>query len=133
LQGILDENPEAVEVRFRNWPLPYHPLAANLAVQARCAGRQDRFWAYHDLLFAVQDSVARFHADSLARLARIPDLSKWQACLSDSAILREIATETALAKSISAQGTPTVVVNGYRYLGYPDLEELHRLVARGQR
>jgi len=133
LQGILDEYPKSVEVRFRNWPLPYHPLAADLAVQARCAGRQNRFWAYHDLLFAVQDSVAVIHADSLARRAQVLDILRWRACLADKVVREEIATETALAKSIDAAGTPTVVVNGYKYLGFPDLDELKRAVAEAER
>jgi protein-disulfide isomerase len=133
LQQILTKHREAVQVRFRHWPLPYHPLAESLAAQAHCAGRQQRFWAYHDILFSVQDSVSRFQADSLARLARIPNMIEWRACVSDASIGREIASESALAKFIKGQGTPTVVVNGYRYLGYPDLEELERLVARGRR
>jgi protein-disulfide isomerase len=122
-----------VEVRFRDWPLPYHPLAADLAVQARCAGRQGRFWAYHDLLFEAQDTVERASTATLAIRAQVPDTNRWRACLSDDAVRQQIAADVALAKSIKASGTPTVIINGYKYLGFPDAAELERVVARAVR
>ena len=37
---------------FRNLPLKIHPHAEAAAFAASCAGEQQKFWPFHDLLFA---------------------------------------------------------------------------------
>src|SRR5688500_4694138 len=39
---------------FRNFPIGSHPHAQQAAEAAEAAGRQDKFWEMHDLLFENQ-------------------------------------------------------------------------------
>ena len=52
LEGLLEEYPDRVRLVFKNFPLEsIHPRARAAAVAALAAGRQDRYWEMHDLLF----------------------------------------------------------------------------------
>jgi protein-disulfide isomerase len=47
-----------VKLAFRDFPLPMHSLAQKAAEAARCAGDQDAFWEYHDLIFENQQYLS---------------------------------------------------------------------------
>jgi protein-disulfide isomerase len=42
---------------FRQFPLPIHQFAERAAEASECAGRQGKFWPFHDQLFANQDGL----------------------------------------------------------------------------
>ena len=65
LKQVLDEFPKDVKLVFMNYPLPNHPNAQSAAAAAVAAGKQKKFWAYHDKLFDNQDKL------------RLPDLVRY--------------------------------------------------------
>jgi len=48
---VLEKNPKTVKVVFKNFPLRKHRFAAKAAAAALVAGRQEKFWEFHDELF----------------------------------------------------------------------------------
>ena len=55
LDKLLTQYEGKVRLAYRDFPLSQlHPQAQKAAEAARCAGEQDKFWEYHDLLFADQ-------------------------------------------------------------------------------
>ena len=64
--------PGKIRVAYVNYPLGQHRHAVPTAEAAMCAGLQDKFWPYHDGLFATQPrwqdlADATLLLDSLAR------------------------------------------------------------------
>jgi protein-disulfide isomerase len=47
-----------VKLAFRDFPLPMHSLAQKASEAARCAGEQNAFWEYHDLIFENQQYLS---------------------------------------------------------------------------
>ena len=71
---------------FKHYPLRMHEWAKPAAVAAECAGRQGKFWEYHDRLYAKQDEWTNPKADDfLAGYAKDLklDMPAWQACRLD--------------------------------------------------
>lgn len=90
--------------------------SVDAAVAARCAGRQGRFWTYHDLLYESQGAenqgaFARPTLDSLATFAAL-DATAFDACLVDPAVTREVAAETEAGKGFGITSTPTLRITG---------------------
>ena len=86
------------------------------AVAARCAGSQQQFWRYHDLLFASQrgENQGAFSRDvllSLARFARL-DSTSFTACLADPAIAAAVRSETQQGRTFGISSTPTLRIVG---------------------
>jgi protein-disulfide isomerase len=114
----------AFEVVFRHFPLTdIHPHALAAAEAAEAAGRQDRFWEMHDLLFRNQ---RRLEPSDLARHAeRIGlDHERFQADLADPAIVARIERDVASGIASGVDGTPTLYINGRRYEGPGDADGL---------
>lgn len=86
------------------------------AVAARCAGREGRFWTYHDLLYASQGgenqgAFARSNLDSLATFAAL-DRTAFDACLVDPAVALEVTAETETGRGLGITSTPTLRITG---------------------
>ncbi|GAB4579134.1 MAG: DsbA family protein [Anaerolineales bacterium] len=87
--------------------------AANASM---CAAEQDRFWDYHDMLFANQAGENR-NAFSNRRLQAFAetlglDMEGFNACFEDNKYRAEINQDLALARERLVTGTPTVFING---------------------
>lgn len=86
------------------------------AVAARCAGSQERFWRYHDLLFASQrgENQGAFSRDVLLSLARFAGLDSpsFTACLADPAIAAAVRSETQEGRTLGVSSTPTLRIVG---------------------
>jgi len=101
------------------------------AVAADLAAEQDRFWPFHDLLFANQlgENVGGFGLDRLLTVGEAAglDMEAYRAGLAlDAARERFARIEAASAegaRALGITGTPSVVVNG-RLLESPDFESI---------
>lgn len=124
LQAFMTRHPEQVSVVFRNWPLPYHHLAYAAARASECADAQGRYQAFHDILFAVQDSLGILPFDSVAARAGVSDLRTFGGCSWKSAKLDVIERDIAAAHDVGAPGTPTVIANGRMFAALPDSARL---------
>jgi protein-disulfide isomerase len=86
--------------------------AANASM---CAAEQDRFWDYHDILFANQngENIGAFNNRRLQAFAETLglDTDQFNECFGDNEYLEEINQDIALAKERFVTGTPTVFVN----------------------
>jgi protein-disulfide isomerase len=115
-----------VRLVFRNFPLdsscneavprPLHPDACLAAMAAECARRQNRFWEYHDRLFANQHTLDR---DSLFRYARELglDIATFRTCLDDPATRSRITDDVRAGIAAGLESTPTLFINGRRIDG----------------
>jgi protein-disulfide isomerase len=86
------------------------------AVAARCAGLQDGYWRYHDLVFASQqgENQGTFSTDTLVALAGFAGLDRaaFTTCLADPAIGDAVAAETAAGRTLGVVSTPSMNVVG---------------------
>ena len=102
------------------------------AAAARCAGDQDRFWTFHDWLFANQEgeNVGSFTKERLRAIAEQVDLDlpTYEACMSDGSKQTAVRQETDAAIASGITSTPTLVVNGQAYVGALGAEDLSALI-----
>ena len=91
------------------------------AAGARCAADQDRYWPYHDWVFANQSGEnAGAFAD--ARLRAIAtsaglDVSVWDACRATGKQQAAARAETQAGVAKGVNATPTMVLNGETMVG----------------
>jgi protein-disulfide isomerase len=88
------------------------------AMASECAGEQEKFWEYHDRLFANQGGLA-FTRSKLEKYARELGLktTHLKQCLTTEKYRKKVEGETAVAASLGARGTPTFFVNGRLMVG----------------
>jgi protein-disulfide isomerase len=81
-----------------------------------CAGDENRFWDYHDMLFANWngENQGAFSDKRLVAFAEAIglDMPAFNACFDATLHEAEINTDLELARNSGVTGTPSVMVNG---------------------
>jgi protein-disulfide isomerase len=109
---------------FRNFPLVHsHPHAQHAAEAAEAAGLQGRFWEMHDLLYENQGAL---DDEDLAEYASMLGLDA-ERLMSDvlagtytARVLQDVRSGTLQG----VNGTPSFFINGARYDGSYDVDDL---------
>jgi protein-disulfide isomerase len=113
-----------VRVAYVNYPLGQHRQAVPTAEAAMCAGVQDKFWPYHDALFASQQrwqglSNAGAVLDSLAGAVGL-SVAAHKECRDQHVMLPLISADRDRANTAGAHSTPTFLIDGQVLQGvYP--------------
>jgi Na+:H+ antiporter, NhaA family len=109
---------------FRHLPIPErHPLAQLAAEASEAAAAQDRFWEYHDELYAVQPKLSREVMLEVGRDLGL-DAERMVSEIDSGAHRDRIARDVASGEASGATGTPTFFVNGKRFFGAYDASSL---------
>lgn len=110
---------DRVKIVYRHFPLTsIHPLAQKAAEASEAASAQGKFWEYHDLLFEKQaewstlsQSKAIDRFIEYAQQIGITDINKFSTELRNGTYTARVNEDSADAKAIDVQGTPTVFLN----------------------
>jgi len=109
---------------FRHLPIPErHPLAPLAAEASEAAAAQDRFWDYHDALFAAQPRLSPETIFAVGADLGL-DAERMRAEVDAGAYRDRVARDRASAEASGATGTPTFFVNGVRFFGAYDAGSL---------
>ncbi|KKW30574.1 MAG: DSBA oxidoreductase [Candidatus Uhrbacteria bacterium GW2011_GWD2_52_7] len=127
LATLRQDFPDDVRIVWKDMPNPSHAESRNAAIAARCAGEQDKFWEFHDLLFANQNQLSSDLYTLIAEELELRDRA-FASCVeeSETAPLVDRTYEEGLALQLTA--TPTLFVNNERYTGEVDLSTLKAIV-----
>lgn len=121
---------DKVRFVFKHFPLRMHEWAKPAAAAAECAGRQGKFWEYHDRLYDRQDEWTNPKADDFllgyAQAEKL-DLKSWQACRQDPSAAAAVAADQKDGENAWVGSTPTFFINGRRFVGAKQLAELGTL------
>ena len=119
---IKQEYIDTGKVRFvyRDFPLSsIHPMAQKAAEAAECADEQDKFWEYHDGIFANQASLSIDNMKKWAKDLGL-DSSKFNSCLDSEKYANEVRNDLSDATKTGGQGTPYFLVGNTQLSGaYP--------------
>jgi protein-disulfide isomerase len=104
------------------------PATLQAAEAAYCAGEQNAFWNYHDILFANQVQLfTNRNADNSDKLIDIADeldldLGQFETCLVNRTYQSLATTDESMARQTGATGTPAFLVNGVLLQGNQPIE-----------
>jgi len=111
LKQVLDNNPKTVRLALKNFPLQMHRYARKAAIAALAAGRQGKYWAMHDLLFANYRQLSDQKVDELAQKLNL-DMARWKKDLEDPVLAAQVDADLRQGQKLGVRGTPTLYVNG---------------------
>ena len=126
ISQAIAANKDSAQLEFHTYPLvTIHTNALKAAKAAEAAGRQGKFWEFHDLLFTNQpDWATRTSAD----FSKIIDgyvsslkmnIDQFHQDIDDSTIEDPINKDVAAGDAIHIQGTPTLIINGTTLTSLP--------------
>lgn len=129
LHTVRQKYPNEVAYVFVHYPLPTHRFGAIAARAAECGASAGRFLATIDALYAKQDSFGLRPWSAYAKSAGLSDTGAFAQCVSQSSSPPLVSAGVAAGRKIGVSGTPTVIVNGWRYSATPSDAELLGLIS----
>jgi protein-disulfide isomerase len=123
LERLLDEHRGQVRLYFKNYPISSaHPDSATAAAGALAAGKQGKFWQFHDRLFGGdQIHEAMPDLEKIAKDLKL-DVKKWKDDLESAKEV--VAHDRSEGERLEINSTPTLFINGRRYAGPIDFEDI---------
>ncbi len=114
---------QSVRFVFRHFPLSQHEHAFASSVAATEAGKQGKFWEYHDKLFENQ---ARLATDNLMSYAEELELNMdaFREALDSNAHKDIVQRDMTDGNVLGVQGTPTIFMNNREYNGQFSIDAL---------
>jgi protein-disulfide isomerase len=128
LQQLRERYPRQIALSYVHYPLPMHRFAAPAARAAECADRQGRFEAIHDRLYEEQAQFGLKSWSDYASAAGVPERASFETCMESVSPIPRVESGKQLAVKLGVQGTPTLIVNGWKLGQPPTLEELDAMV-----
>lgn len=124
IRKLMEDYKNDVKLIIRDYPI--HDNSIDLALAARCAGEQGKFWEAYDSLFAEQADL-KDTGDTLkgnlmawAEILKL-DTTKFGACLTDRRYVESIRKDYEDGNKLQIKGTPTWFINNHPLVGtYPE-------------
>ncbi|MEE2758259.1 MAG: thioredoxin domain-containing protein [Myxococcota bacterium] len=127
IEKVIKKYGKDVRVVFKHNPLSFHkdaPLAAQAAI---AAGKQDKFWQMHDILFKNMKKLKPDDLNGYAKEIGL-DMTKFAADLNAPAVVKQVKDDQALAQTFAARGTPHFFINGRRLRGAQPFANFEKLI-----
>jgi protein-disulfide isomerase len=125
LNRILERYGGEVRLVFRHLPSEGHRNSLPAARAAYCAGEQDRFWQFHEALFASQNLSESVFSEIAMRLGL--GREKFLSCLSAERSRAAIVKDIETARRYRVDSTPSFLINGRLVkgaLGFTDFQAI---------
>lgn len=117
LPSLMEEFDGKIKVIFKQFPLPNHNWARPASIASLCAYEQDndKFWEYHDLLFANQKEITLENSnEKFKEFAKESGLNEdeFDKCLTSETVASRVDSEMNEARQIGVSSTPTFIIDG---------------------
>ena len=113
---MLEKNPDKVKVVFKNFPLRSHRYAVPAAIAALAAGRQGKFWEFHDELFKIYKKINDKNINEIAQNLAL-NMPEFQQSIKDTSIMQRVQDDMQEGMRIGIRGVPSVYINGKKFKG----------------
>lgn len=123
LKAIQRSYRNDVALVYRHFPLSKHDFAFPAARAAECAGRQNRFWEFHELLYSTENWFGEASEAGLAELAEqagMMSAEQFASCLGGSEVDHLVNADIIAGQRLGISGTPSFLVNGRLHVGLLD-------------
>ena len=128
LKQVMQTYSKDVRLVFKHMPLEGHRNSLPAARAAYCAAEQDRFWQFHDALFASRNlSPALFEQVANDLGLGVP---KFRACLESEQSRTAIVKDIETARFFRIESTPSFIVNGKLIKGALSFADFQKIIER---
>jgi protein-disulfide isomerase len=125
LEQVLNKNQGKVKIVFKNLPLKMHDQAQPAALAALAAGKQGKFWEYHDELFA-EKKITQVSFERIATELGL-ELEKFKTDMKSKELTNRLRNDMVEAQQNGITGTPSIFING-RKLQQRSLKGFQKLI-----
>jgi predicted DsbA family dithiol-disulfide isomerase len=126
LRQTLESYGRTVRLVFKHLPLEGHRNSLPAARAAYCAAEQDRFWQFHDAVFAAGNLSPPVFEQIASDLGL--GSPKFQECVASEQSRAAVIKDIEAARLLRIESTPSFVVNGRVIKGALSFADFQRII-----
>lgn len=127
LQQVMKKYPKQVKLVYKFFPLTsIHKFAMQAAIAAQAAGKQGKFWEYHDALLSAYQDLSEGKLVEIAEKVGL-NMNRFMVNRKDPRLLNRVRKDMKEAHDNQVNSVPTVFING-RKLRRRTLESFDRMI-----
>lgn len=112
LAELVQDKKYQNSVSFVYMPYPIYGAKAMLVAQeAVCAAKQNKFWQFHDMVFASHGKLKEATGTEVAQKLSL-DMKAFDQCKAKEEAKKMVQTTKAEGDKVGVKATPTLYVNG---------------------
>jgi protein-disulfide isomerase len=120
---------DQIRLVYRDFPLEsIHPNATAAAEAANCAGEQDQYYQYNELLFSGQKPLELATYEAYAQVIGL-DMDAFNTCVAERRYQQEVQDDLSFASEFGVRSTPTFFINGLAVVGAQPFEVFDQIIS----
>ncbi|WP_287128601.1 thioredoxin domain-containing protein [Candidatus Cyanaurora vandensis] len=127
VKALVEKYKGDIRLVYLHYPLPSHKQAKPAAQAAWAAGKQGKFFEYHDRLFALNAKLAPNNYEAIARELGL-DMVQFNKDRKSPQAVAQINADSKQGQSLGIEGTPTFILNGVVLKGARPLEDFETVI-----
>lgn len=125
---IREKYGDKVRFVYRDFPLySIHPNAEPAAIAANCAGEQDKYWEFNELLFNGNKDLSPATYEAYAKDLGL-NVDTFTSCQSEPGMKEEVTADYDFAANLGVRSTPTFFINGLAVVGAQPFEVFEQVI-----
>lgn len=128
LKQVVQSYGRHVRLVFKHLPLEGHRNSLPAARAAYCAAEQDRFWQFHDALFASGKLSPAVFDEIAAELGL--GMQKFRDCQNSEHSRSAVIRDLELARLFRVESTPSFIINGKLIKGALSFSDFQKVIER---
>ena len=129
IKEVMKKYDKKVKYVFKNFPLSFHPEAAPAAIAVWAAGKQGKFYEYHDKLFENQQKLGQELYVQIAKDLSL-NIDKFNKDRTSDEAQKSIDADMKAGQAVGVQGTPGFILNGVKILGAYPAEHFDKVISK---
>lgn len=119
---------DKVRLVYRDFPLyGVHPNAETAAEAANCAGEQERYYDFHNLLLSGEKAFGSDTYNAYAQNLKL-NLADFKKCMEEHRYQAEVKADYDYASQLGVRSTPTFFINGLAVVGAQPFEVFQQVI-----
>ncbi len=129
IKELMKKYDKKVKYVFKNFPLGFHPEATPAAKAVWAAGKQGKFYEYHDKLFENQ---AKLGDETYVQIAKDLGLNidKFNKDRTSDEAEKSVQADMKQGQDVGIQGTPGFILNGVRIFGAYPIDHFEKIISK---
>lgn len=128
MKQVMEAYPNDVRWVYKHFPLDsIHPYARGAAEASECAGDQDKFWEFTDILYANQSSIKPDYFSEVAKDLGL-NTKTFDDCLSSGKYASLVTDQFNEGRQNGVTGTPGNFINGQIVKGAVPFSQMQTMI-----
>ena len=129
IKELMKKHDKKIKYVFKHFPLSFHPEATPASKAAYAAGKQGKFYEYHDKLFENQSKLGEELYVQIAKDLKL-DIDKFNKDRASEEADKKVKADMEQGQKVGIQGTPGFILNGVRIFGAYPVEHFEKIISR---